>query len=77
MLIYDNNNAFEVEYVRKVELLKDRAPDVYQKIEKNVQDIIAANRGDGLDAIIAHNLMERVISMSDEELINNLTGGKQ
>ena len=74
MLVYNNANKFEVKFVEKIMLAKDM--NIYPKLEKSAQTAICANRGYGLDMILAENYMEKIISMSDKEFIAYASGLK-
>lgn len=78
MLYYNNANKFEVKFAEKISLAKDM--DIYPRLEKSAQIAIDANRGYGLDMILAEAYMKKIISFSDEEFLayaRGLNGGNE
>lgn len=75
MLDYNKNIACEVEFVRKMDLLRTNFPKVYEKYRSKAQNIIYDHRGSGLDSILAQLLIDRVVGKTDEEFIKGMTEG--
>ena len=78
MLDYNKNIDCEAEFVRKIDLLRINFPEVYKKCRNKVQNLIYDHRGEGLDSILSQTLIDRVVGMTYEEFIKDMTdGGKQ
>lgn len=75
MLDYNKNIACEVEFVRKMDLLRVNYPKVYEKYRSKAQNLIYDHRGDGLGPFLSQALIDRVVGMTDEEFIKGMTEG--
>lgn len=78
MLDYNKNIDCEAEFVRKMDFLRINFPEVYKKCRNKAQKLIYDHRGGGPDSILSQTLIYRVVGMTDEEFIKDMTeGGKQ
>ena len=70
MLKINNQNKFEFQFKESIERAKS-LPN-YPKIEKIAQSWIYDNRGDGLDAILAYQRMQKCIELDEQLLVEAL-----
>lgn len=67
MLKGNLNNSYESKFIRKIDLAKDLPH--YSLLEQKAQKCLNNHTGCGLTAILAIHDMDRIISMPDEQFM--------